>query len=357
MNRTDEYGERTEQPTALRLKEARREGRVARSRDLTAAVTTIAGAVLIAVLAGPMLTELTALMSKLLDGSGRSSIGLAGLKDVLIDAGPVLGLAGILVAGLVLAAAFANIVQVGWQVTTEPMRLDLARISPLGGFKRIFSLPSVVRAVLAVAKIVAISVVAYMVIVPAVREVTLSTISGQWGGAAIAAKSLAFWAGAAMAGLAGLDYLYQRWQHRQDLKMTRYEALQERKRSQGDPQLRSRRRMIQRKKSEHVLNVGPGGASVVIADDSGPAVGVRYASGMSIPKVVSRANGQRAQNMRDIAQRAGVPVVEHSLLANELYNSTSPGRSVPVKLNREVAEILAFAANIARPFSAETNLT
>ncbi len=156
MNRTDEYGERTEQPTALRLREARREGRVARSRDLTAAITTIAGAVLVAVLAGPMLTELTRMMSKLLDGSGNSSIGFAAVKDILTDAAPVLGLVAILVVGLFVAAGLANLVQVGWHVTTEPMRLDLGRISLLDGFGRIFSLRSLMRAVLAVAKIAAI---------------------------------------------------------------------------------------------------------------------------------------------------------------------------------------------------------
>lgn len=151
MRRTDEYGERTEQPTALRLREARREGRVARSRDVTAAVTTIAGAVLVAVLAGPLLTEFTRMMSKLLDGSGSSSVGIAAVKDILADVAPVLGLLSILVGGLVVAAGLANLVQVGWHVTTEPMKLDLSRISLPAGFGRMFSLRSVVLAVLAAA--------------------------------------------------------------------------------------------------------------------------------------------------------------------------------------------------------------
>ncbi len=355
MKRTDEYGERTEQPTALRLREARREGLVARSRDLTAAVTTIAGAVLVVVLAGPMLTELTRMMSKLLAGSGSLSVGPAAVKDILTDAGPVLALAALLAAGLVVAAGLANLVQVGWHVTTEPMRLDLARISLPGGLRRMFSLRSVVRALLAVAKIAAIAVVAYVVIVPAVKAVVMSGVSGRWGGAAAAAKSLALWAGAALAGLAAVDYLYQRWQHRQDLKMTRREALEELKRTQGDPQLRSRRRTIQRKASASVLGVGPGGATVVIAAKAGLAVGVRYAGTMSVPQVVSRANGRRAKDMRDIADREGVPIVEHDLLANELYKSKGLGRRVPARLNREVAEILAYVRSISRPPNAETN--
>ena len=137
--------------------------------------------------------------------------------------------------------------------------------------------------------------------------------------------------------------------------MTRREALEELKRTQGDPQLRSRRRTIQRKASASVLGVGPGGATVVIAAKAGLAVGVRYAGTMSVPQVVSRANGRRAKDMRDIADREGVPIVEHDLLANELYKSKGLGRRVPARLNREVAEILAYVRSISRPPNAETN--
>jgi flagellar biosynthetic protein FlhB len=244
----DEQGERTHLPTPLRLEEARREGRVARSGDLTAAAVTLAALAALALLGGAMLQGLRELTAACLDfgdgGAANASpdsalrAAAASLPAVLL---PVAGLCG--VAAVV--AVLASVAQVGLLSAPGRVRPQWDRLSPGDGLRRLAGRRSLVRALFTAAKLAAVA------------GVTWVSFSGSWqrllaaadgdGDAMLSAAGglvggLALRVTAALLALAALDYLYQRWQHRQDLKMTHRQWLEDMRRMGADPQWRRRRR-------------------------------------------------------------------------------------------------------------------
>ncbi|MDY6913681.1 MAG: EscU/YscU/HrcU family type III secretion system export apparatus switch protein [Planctomycetota bacterium] len=242
----DELGERTEQPMPAKLIEARRQGLVARSVDLTAVLTAAAAFGALCLIAPALLKELTKMTATLLEGGSRS--GWAGVgSDLAMSLSSVLWLAGALAGSVVVAALLANVLQVGLQVTAEPIRPRLSRLYPWTGFKRMLSLRTLVRMVLVAAKLAAAAIVTFMVIrrdlprIAAVAGLQAPQIAATAGEMII---KLIFRLGLALGVLAAADMLYQRWQHRQDLKMTRREVAEHLRQMRGAPQFRSERRRM-----------------------------------------------------------------------------------------------------------------
>lgn len=338
----DDYTERTEQPTSLRLAEARRRGQVPRSADLTAAALLLAAVLLTGLLGGRLLGGLTDLTAAMLDGravpaasAGESAAALWG------HLGPVLSAAVVLMLSLAAAAALAGFVQVGPLLTTDPLAARADRLSPAAGLRRILSSRTAVRAGMAAAKIAAAAVVGYVVIAGA-----LSGIVGLAGcePAAMGPRvgRLLFDLGVRLAGVllaVGIvDWLYQRWQHRRDLRMTRREVLEDLRRMEGDAEVRRRRRDV--RGAAHPATSACQ-ADVVIAAEGGAAVAVKYAPAAGVPRVTARGAGAAAQRMVAAAQGAGVPVVFRGPLAHKLYRWCPVGWQVPRVAYEEVAEVLA----------------
>jgi flagellar biosynthetic protein FlhB len=148
--------------------------------------------------------------------------------------------------------------------------------------------------------------------------------------------------------LAVLDYMYQRWQYRQDLRMTKQEVREEMKRMEGDPLIREQRRHIQRQMAMRRMSAEVPKADAVITNPTHVAVAVRYdAETMAAPRVVAKGADLLAQRIREIAMEHGVPIVEKPALARALYRAVEVGQEIPVKFYRAVAEVLAFVYRIA----------
>ncbi|MCK4602240.1 MAG: EscU/YscU/HrcU family type III secretion system export apparatus switch protein, partial [Phycisphaerae bacterium] len=275
-------------PTALRLAEARRRGVVARSSDLSS-TAVILGAFVLLGLAGTHLLAALRDMTAALLGDHRAGPGeLPAAASVLWPAvGPVLGLLLGVAGGLVGVAILAGVAQVGLLSTTEPVRPDFSRLSPAAGLRRMFSLRSLVRVGLAVAKLTAASLLCYVAIRPVLAKLMfapdvepqqlMTSAAGAMGGLAIRL-------GLVLLALAMVDFMYQRWQRRQDLKMTRREVLEDLKRTEGSPLIRSRRRQLARQAGSQRLAVEVPRASVVITDGENAAVALRYKDGMVSPR-------------------------------------------------------------------------
>ncbi len=244
--RRDELGERTYEPTPLRLAEARRQGLVARSRDLTAAALLLGAVAVLGLLARRLLEELTGMTATLLDGRQAPLAPPDELAALCAQsAGGVLGVLAPFALAVVLVAVMANLVQVGLLATAEPLRADLGRLSPAEGLRRLFSTRSLARLAFAVAKLAAVALVAALTIRSKLPEIAAM---GRLGAAPLAAAFghlayvLALRGAAALFVVALIDYAYQRWQHRHDLRMTRREWLDDMKRMEGHPLTRRRRR-------------------------------------------------------------------------------------------------------------------
>jgi len=242
--------ERTLQPTPLRLAEARRQGQVARSRELAGAVVLLAGLLFVALAGRRLLGGLSAMTGDLLDGGDSRAGDLSSVWGLLwVSLGPLLKTCGLLLAGLVAVAWLAGFTQVGPMMATERIRPDLSRLSPARGLRRLMSVRSWVRAGLGLVRIGAVTAVVW------------ATIAGRLGriastprlpAAALAAEagslawSVGMRVGAVLLLVAGVDFLYQRWQHRQDLRITRRELRDDLRQMEGSPEVRRRRRELLR---------------------------------------------------------------------------------------------------------------
>ncbi len=260
----DNSGERTEQPTALRLEEARRRGLVPRSGDLVSAATLLGGAGLLALLGGRLLEALVRMVREML-AWGAGPLPLGGLTETLV-------LLALLLGGLAVSAVGINLAQVGPLVAWERVVPDLARLSPSAGLGRLLSARMLMGGAMAVLKTAAVGVVACAVLLTCAGELASAgrlSPQGLLGLCGRVVTVVALAGGAALAVLAVLDLLFQRWQYRRELMMTRREVRQELRRNEGDPALRRRRRKLSAeaaasgRKIHRTLPVGlePGGRS------------------------------------------------------------------------------------------------
>jgi flagellar biosynthetic protein FlhB len=350
--RIDDTGERTEQPTSLRLREARQRGRVARSAELTSAAAALGGLIALVLLARPLLDEMTAMVRTLLDGR---SAGLGARPDELAGiaargAGGAIAAVGGLLAASAALAVLTGLAQGGLTGAAEGIRPDFGRISPRRGLARLLSVRTLVRALLSGGKVVAIALAGYWTLKPLLRWLPATAALDGWDLAAEArglAGTLALRIVLCLLGLAGVDSLYQRWQYRRDLRMTRREAREDLRQMEGDPQLRQRRRRIARELGDRRLPGQMSEASVVVVAARGPAVAIKYDETMTAPRVVARGKDWLALRIRRLAEAAGLPLVEDGKTAREIYRQSRAGEDLPEALYDPVARILAQCGRAA----------
>jgi len=242
---TETADDRSEQPTPLRLDEARKRGKVARSRELVSAAMLLCSVGLFALFARRIVSELSRMTASLLDFPG------AGMKpetlgaDIAAATAPVLWLLAPLGLALMVAAILANLIQGGPVASADLVRPDFARLSPGRGLRSMFSLRSLVRTLLCLGRMVAVAVVCWVTVFPAGGSVAGAAGAGVWtlvGEGCDLLVRLGLRLGACLLALGVLDWLFERLQHRRELKMTRREVVEDLRRMGIDPELRKRRR-------------------------------------------------------------------------------------------------------------------
>ncbi len=337
--------EKTEEPTPRRREEARKRGQVAKSREL-AAVAVLSGGLLSFLLAGGFIyTQLVHNMIYFLNLPYRS-LELPEARDVLLVGTQFALLALFPVVVAVTMASFLSLfLQVRGVVAWEALAPKGERINPVEGFKRLFSLPSLVELLKSLLKLVLISLVAYLVIKKDEARVLLligEPVEDMARELFILSRTLVAKTIVALVALAILDFLFQRWETERHLRMTREELKEELKQTEGDPWVKSRIRQIQRAMAQRRMMAEVPQADVVITNPQHVAVALKYELGeMPAPQVVAKGADLLAQRIKDIAREHHVPVVENPPLARALYR-VEVGEFVPAELYQAVAEVLAY---------------
>jgi len=237
LRQRDETGERTYEPTPLRLAEARRAGNVPRSRDLTAAAVLLAGLGLLALLGGRLLDETVAMTASMLDGAGENAANLDATAGAARSAvGGLLGVLAPFLLLLTLTGVLAGVGQVGLVAAPQRIHPDLSRVSPAAGLRRLWSQRTLVRFALSFVKIGAVAFIAALTLQPALPRLAAAGRlapgqAAQFAGGMVLTLSLRI--ATALFILAVLDLLYERWKWQEDLKMTRREWLDDLKRMQS----------------------------------------------------------------------------------------------------------------------------
>lgn len=338
--------DRTEKPTAKKLRDARRKGNVAKSRDAGAAATCLGGSLALYFSAGLMREHTGRIMEELwgmgfqagreenLDTSLFLQLGMHFFQMVLPTLGTI----------LILSSA-VHFAQVRGLISWESIQPKLSKLNPLEGFKRLFSIRSMVELVKSILKLAFISWVVYFLIyserhifLPMV-DMETAEIVGVSGGLAL---KIAVRSSILMLVLAILDYAYQRWQYVKDLMMTKQEVKEEYKETEGNPLIKSRIRSIQRALSRQRMMSRVPRADVVITNPTHYAVALEYKTGMDAPRLVAKGQNLLAKKIIEIARKHSVPVVRNPPLARALYKEMELEETIPVTLYRAVAKVLAY---------------
>jgi flagellar biosynthetic protein FlhB len=344
----DDLGERTEAPTARRRREARDRGQVARSQDLGAAVDIVGGFVLLLALGTPLCAGLSGMLRFLLDDreSGRlPSVGGVGdlLRWAAVHAAVLLGP---MVLILFAVGVLAQVLQVGWHVSGEAIGLRLDKLNPVAGFQRLFGLRGVVKTGLGLAKLVVVGALVAALVAGEWRSIAgLATLRAHalWAATIAILTRIIAWVAVVLAILGVADYLYQRWRHTGDLRMTKQQVKEEHKTMEGDPEIKGRRLRVARQIALQRLRQSVPKADVIVTNPTHFAVALRYdAATMAAPKVVAKGADLMAFRIREIAAAHGVPIVERPPLARALYAGVPVGRTIRPEFYEAVAEILAF---------------
>ena len=340
--------ERTERATGKRRMEARKRGQVALSREVPSALVLITLLGVFYFAGTRVLADLMRLFSGFF-----GQLHTARLRTIS-DAGALAAdlfqscffLLAPMILPLLIAGLAGNILQIGFEIHADPIAPKLSKLNPLAGLKRIFSVRGLVELIKSVVKIVFIGAIAWSVVSGYLAEFPILVrrdIADIWEFTHTAAFQIIFYVCLAMIALAALDFAYQRWQHEQSLKMTKQEVKDERKQTEGDPQIKARIRSLQRQAAYHRMIAEIPKADVVITNPTHLAIALRFdPSAMAAPQVVAKGADHVAARIRDIAHEHGVPLVENPPLAQALYKVAEPGDSIPVDLYRAVAEVLAY---------------
>lgn len=345
--------ERTESATPRRLEQAREEGQVARSHELSTFLVLLAGTAGVWAMSRPLLQSLSGIVQRglTLDAQAVSQPGvmlqrLAGLfSDALIGTLPFF-------AVLFAAALAAPFLLSGWVFSSAPIKFDFARLNPLSGLARMFSLHGAMELAKALAKALVVGGLAVWALLDHVDG--LLALAGGTPGAAIPALGDVVARGVlvVVSGLlliAAIDVPYQLWSYYRGLRMTREEVRQEARETEGDPQVKGRIRRAQREAARKRMMAEVPKADVIVTNPTHYAVALRYSGEtMRAPKVVAKGVDLTALRIREVGAEHHVPVLEAPPLARALYRHTELGDEIPEALYTTVAELLAYVFQLRR---------
>ena len=346
--------EKTEQPTAKRLKEARERGQVARSHDLSVAVSSLSLTLALASfgpgIASQMATRLAAGINRIgdhpLEPITQGELTQAIFADgttMLTSVGPLL-----LVAALV--GVLGTVGQTGFVFATESIKLKWEKLSPAQGLQRLKPSQGGLEFLKAFLAVTTLTTITWKIVDALMHDGGAVARMAPADAARYGWESIRqlLWQGAlAMMVLGVADYLVQRWRTTSSLKMTKQEIKEEHKASEGSPQIKARIRMIQRQMVRRRMLKAVKNATVVVTNPTHFAVALQYdRATMGAPIVVAKGADHMAQRIKAVAREHGVPMVENVPLAQALYKGAEIGDVIPGPLFGAVAEVLAYLVRI-----------
>ena len=347
-----EQSSKTEDPSQKKLEDAHKKGDVAKSQEVTTWFMLAGSALMFALMAGPTASALTQSLGGLLANAdlyevGGSAFGaffsqLAG-TILVVSLIPMIVLAGFAVAG--------NLVQHQPLLSVHPITPKLSKISPIAGFKRLFSSEALVNFAKGLVKLAVISAVLWFVVQPDISRLeTLVTAEPsmilpmfqEMGlrifGAVVAVVTI----------IAVGDLVYQRnrWWNKQ--KMTVQETRDEYKQMEGDPKVKGRIRAIRNERSRQRMMASVPDATVVITNPTHFAVALKYDSTMNAPVCLAKGADGVALRIRELAKEHDVPIVENPPLARALFASVDIDQTIPAEHFKAVAQVIGFIMQLKR---------
>jgi flagellar biosynthetic protein FlhB len=349
-----EGGDKTEDPTPHRLREAREKGQVAKSREITVAFVLLLSYFLFKYLGEYMWFNLTASASAILNliSDGKNfNISMAGYTLLLAMRG--LGLVVLPIFAIAFISTFlAEALQTGFLFSFDPLSPKIEKLNPFEGIKKMISLQGFVELIKSILKIIIVFYIAWSAAREDLPYIVVISEAQPWDaivlGGSIAYK-IAIRVGIFYVAVAALDYLYRRWEYMKNLRMTKQEVKEEYKRLEGDPMVKQRMRDLQRQAAHQRMMGAVPQADVVVTNPTHIAVALKYeAKKMKAPILLAKGERIIAEQIRQIAEENEVSIVENEPLARLIYRTTKLNQEVPPGLYQAIAEVLAYVYKIKR---------
>jgi flagellar biosynthetic protein FlhB len=349
-------GEKTEPATAKKLREAREDGKVAKSKELTSAFDLIVLFLVLKIFVSYIgngflevfsyvygrMPDFTKITAKEFSASEFQSFMYA----MFIAMGKIA--APFLLFGFAITLVI-SIMQVGWKVSAKPLKPKPEKMNPANGFKRIFSKDSLFELLKSLIKIGLITYIAYISIrdkaddIFILYDISLNQAIALCGDVIINTGlkiSIVY----LVVGFA--DFAYQKFRFKEDMKMTKQEVKDEYKNTEGNPEIKGRQRQRMREASRRRMMQDVPKADVVITNPTHLAVAIKYDAEVSrAPVVLAKGEDYLAQKIREAAKEHNIQIVENKPLARMLYANVDIGAEIPPELYQAVAEILAMVYN------------
>ena len=346
-------GEKTEEPTAKKLEDARKEGQVAKSKEIANGLGLLALFLLLKIMVGSIGTSFLESFSMVYNripvicklNGGASPMGDISvlLRTVMLRL--LIILLPVLLIGFAVAFV-SDLFQVKWRPTSKPLQPKFSKLNPLNGIKKIFSAQSLVELVKSVAKILLIALVTYSYIkkksglLYALYDMSMMQAVNLIGETVI---ELGIRISAIYMIIAGADFMYQKYKFKNDMKMTKQEVKEEYKNAEGDPEIKGKIKARMREASQRRMMQAIPKADVVITNPTHYAVAIRYDTEVApAPIVVAKGSDYLAQKIKQIARENNVEIVEDKPLARMLFANVDIDKQIPPELYQAVAEILAM---------------
>ena len=348
--------ERTEQATPKRKQDARKKGQVAQSKEISSVMILMVATAFFYFAGSWMfwnLSEFVTGVYKNIDTLRFTDVADASAFSVEI----LYKFLSVLLPFLIpisIAGFLANIFQVGFQINSEAMAPKFSKLNPISGMKRFVSIKALVELGKSIIKIIFIGSIVYIFVKNDMKAFPALIHQEVWqilifiGRASL---KICFYVCLAMLVLSALDYIYQRWQHEKDLKMTKQEIKDEQRQTYGDPKVKARIRGVQIEMARRRMMEAVPEADVVITNPTHLAIALKFdAQEMMAPRVLAKGAGFVAQRIREIAEENQIPIVEDKPLARGLHKMVDIGEYIPAELYRAVAEVLAYVYRLKGMF-------
>ncbi|HZK34566.1 MAG TPA: flagellar biosynthesis protein FlhB [Bacillota bacterium] len=340
-------GEKTEDPTPKRKADAREKGQVAKSNDLNSALILILLIIMIAVLGNTTYNGIFASLHKTLETGLNQDVSWGSIGGIML--GHLLGYLRItlpIMLVVMIAGIVANLTQVGFMATLHPIKPDFKKLNPIEGFKKIFSMRTLVELIKNLFKLGIVAYVAYTYLrdnISRILSVSQMNVTTALPFFMELFRGMMIRVGIWLIIIGILDYVYQRYEHKKGLKMSKQEIKDEIKEQEGDPQLKAHIRQKQRQMGMSRMMKDVPEATFVVTNPTRLAIALRYleSSEEGAPVVLAKGAGHLAHRIRTIAEEEDISIVENKPLATALYKDVGVGQEIPIELYQAVAEILA----------------
>ncbi len=347
-------GEKTEEPTAKKLEDARKKGQVMRSTEVVTAATLLVFFLILKVFVGFIGTrfiggfhesfgKISDYTQEVFDLNMARTVIRGALLNIIITALPIM------VIGFIVTIV-SILFQVKWKVTAEPMKPKFDKINPISGMKRLFSKDKIVDLLKSTAKVAVLAYVVYSYLKdqwPLIFKMYSYTLPQAIAVIGDTVISVGIRISVFFALIAMFDLFYQKWKFHQDMMMSKQEVKDEYKNSEGDPKVKSQQKQRMQQASQRRMMQDLPNADVVITNPTHLAVAIRYDKDThEAPVVVAKGADYLARKIKDVARQNSVEIVENKPLARMLYHNVEIGAEIPPELYQMVAEVLAYVYSL-----------